>query len=148
MRKAAAVFALVLFLLPRSAATDSGLTFIVNKDNPVQALSRNDLVDYYEKRKRQWPDGSSVRFIDREPGSPERAKFLKEILGQSESDVDLFWFAQKIHSGDSMPVQIPSDSMVIEMVKSFKGAIGYVTSSTPLSGTQVRRITISSGAKQ
>src|ERR1700722_17989953 len=106
-----ACLALLLSFLPSPVLAESGLVFIVNRDNPVGSITREDLIDYYEKRKRLWPDGSPVRFIDRETGSSERARFLKECLMKTESDVDLFWFGQKLHSGDAMPIQIRSESL-------------------------------------
>jgi ABC-type phosphate transport system substrate-binding protein len=116
-------------LSPPKAICDSPIVFIVNGSNPATSVGVLDLVDYYEKRRRQWPDGETVRFIDRNVGSSERQTFLRDVLKQSESDVDLFWLGQKLHSGNSLPIQVSSDDLVIELVKSFRGAIGYIAAS-------------------
>jgi ABC-type phosphate transport system substrate-binding protein len=121
---------------------EPSIVFIVNKQNPENTINVRDVVDYYEKRKRQWPDGTPVRFIDRNPGSPTREAFLQGILKQSESDIDLFWFTQRLRSGSSIPIQVSTDSLVIEMVKSFRGAIGYVSASAKLSNAPIKVIQV------
>lgn len=134
------ILAFLALLMPVTAVTENPILFIVNKSNPMTSIGLRDLIDYYQKKQREWPDGSPVRFIDRNPGSPERQVFLREVLHQSESDVDLFWYGEKFHSGTSVPIQVSNDDLVIEMVKSFRGAIGYVSSSTKIKGDDVKEI--------
>jgi len=122
------------------ASCDSPIVFIVNNANPATSVGMLDLIDYYRKTRREWPDGTAVRFVDRNVGSAERQAFLREVLKQSESDVDLFWLAQKLRSGNSTPIQVSGDDLVIELVKAFQGAIGYVSSSKKLDGMGVKPI--------
>lgn len=131
-----------IFSSPHLARCDSPIAFIVNNSNPATSIGLLDLIDYYEKKRREWPDGERVTFIDRNVGSEERQAFLQEVLKQSESDVDIFWLSQKLHSGNSIPIQVSSDDLVIEMVKSFPGAIGYVSSSKKLATRKVKQIHI------
>ena len=112
----------------------------------MTSLGLRDLIDYYQKKQREWPDGVLIRFIDRNPGSPERQTFLRDILHQSESDVDLFWYGEKFRSGTSIPIQVGSDDLVIEMVKSFRGAIGYVSSQSKIKGEDVKEIKLTGKA--
>jgi ABC-type phosphate transport system substrate-binding protein len=118
------------------------IVFIVNSRNPVTSISREDLIEYYEKRRRLWPNGGEVRFIDRSPGSPERAAFLSEVLAESESDVQLYWFNQKFRSGNRMPIETSSNEMTIEAVRSFEGAIGYVSPSVASNAKGVKVIKV------
>ena len=136
------LLALILFSLtePTPGLTETPVFFIVNKANPVTSISRRDLVDYYQKKRREWPDGVPVRFIDRNSGSPERQGFLRGVLHQSESDVDLFWYGEKFRAGTSVPIQVANDDLVVEMVKSFRGAIGYVSSLSKIKGEDVKEI--------
>lgn len=124
------------------AEPNNDIVMIVNKDNPVTSLSINEIKDYYFKRKRHWPDGSSVRFIDRSPGVAVREIFLKKILDKTSEDVDLFWIGQKLYTGDSAPLRETSDSMTIQFVSSFKGALGYIspTAVLPLNNVKIIKV--------
>jgi ABC-type phosphate transport system substrate-binding protein len=140
------LFVFLGLMLCSDSRAESRIVFIVNRDNPATQISARDLVDFYEKKKRFWPDETPIRWVDRIPGSPERDAFLKDIIKQSESSIDMYWYGQKLHSGDSIPLQVRSDEMVIEFVKSFKGAIGYVSSTTRLSGEPVKPIKVTGRA--
>jgi ABC-type phosphate transport system substrate-binding protein len=140
--------ALVGLTVSSNSRAEPRLVMIVNQDNPATQISLRDLADFYEKKKRYWPDDTPVRFVDRNPGSPERKTFLRTILKQSESSIDLYWYGQKLHSGDSTPLQVSSDEMVIEFVKSFKGAIGYVSLSTRIAGEPVKVIKVTGAGQE
>ncbi|OFZ29509.1 MAG: hypothetical protein A2622_07210 [Bdellovibrionales bacterium RIFCSPHIGHO2_01_FULL_40_29] len=116
----------ILFYSCLSLARADDITFIVNENNPATSISRAELVDYFFKKKRKWPDGTSVRFLDRKNDSLVRKVFLSEYLNKSSEDVELFWIGQKLYSGDSAPLKESSDSMALQFVKSFKGAISFV----------------------
>ncbi len=98
---------------------------IVNSSNSATEITLGDLADYYFKRKLRWPDGSKVQFIDQKDGGPRKGLFLK-LLDKSQRDLDLFWIGEKNFSGSSAPLQAPSDTMVLSMVGTLPGAIGYV----------------------
>ncbi|MES2964420.1 MAG: substrate-binding domain-containing protein [Bdellovibrionota bacterium] len=126
-----------------STASESvTLVFIVNADNPVGAISEGDLREMFFKRKKSWPDGTAVRFIDRSSGSAIRQDFLKSILMKKSDEIEMYWIGQKLYSGDSAPLQQASDAMTIRFVESFKGAIGYVSSSTELSDRKVKAVKV------
>ncbi len=118
------------------------LVFIVNAANPAAELSTNEIREIYFKRKRHWPDGESVRFIDRSPSSYLREFFLKRVIKKSNSDVELFWIGQKLYTGDSAPLRESSDYATIQFVSSFKGAIGYVSPEVSLADKNVKVIKI------
>lgn len=123
------------------AFSDESLVFIVNLKNTATTISAQDLKDYYYKKKRSWPDGTSVRFIDRVNGSL-RKMFLTDILKATAEELDLFWIGQKLYSGNSAPLQESSDSLVIQFVNSFDGGVGYVSSSTPINSKKVKAIQV------
>jgi ABC-type phosphate transport system substrate-binding protein len=125
-----------------SPAAAEDLVVIVNSENPAAALSENDLRDYYFKRKRQWPDGTTVRFLDRVPETPIRKSFLRKFIKKTTEDVELYWIGQKLYSGDSAPLRESSDALTVQFVSSFKGAIGYVSASAALAGRNVKAVKV------
>lgn len=132
---------------PAGAAGSASIVFIINSGNPATSISRDDLVEFYEKTRRLWPDGVEIRFIDRAAGSSVRETFVRDVLQRTERDVQLYWFSQKIRSGNRMPIQATSDEMAIEIVRSFEGAIGYVSSSASLAGKGVKPIRVTGLSK-
>lgn len=120
----------------------TALVFIVNAENPETTVSAAEVRDYFFKRKRSWPDGTGVRFIDRATGSAVRQEFLRSVIKKRADEVDMFWIGQKLYSGDSAPLQEATDSMAIRFVESFKGAIGYVSPTTDLTGRKVKVIKV------
>ncbi|MGZ5280283.1 MAG: hypothetical protein ACXWC9_10090, partial [Pseudobdellovibrionaceae bacterium] len=71
---------IILFLFLTACCLNTAqavdIVFIVNDQTPVSSLSTVDIKDYYYKRKKTWPDGTAVRFIDRAPGSDVRNVFI------------------------------------------------------------------------
>jgi ABC-type phosphate transport system substrate-binding protein len=130
------------------SAEGEDLVFIVNGNNPVTEVSANDIRDYYFKRKRQWPSGESVRFIDRSLTSNIHDIFVRRILRKSNSDVELFWIGQKLYTGDSAPLRETSDNSTIQFVSTFKGAIGYVSTSTVIGEQNVKVIKVTGSKKE
>ncbi|MEK7357390.1 MAG: substrate-binding domain-containing protein [Bdellovibrionota bacterium] len=136
---------LILAILMTASLTNAqapGLVFIVNLENPSTTISASDLRDFYFKRKRSWPDGTGVRFIDRTTGSALRQEFTRSILQKKVDEIDMYWIGQKLYSGDSAPLQESSDAMTIRFVESFKGAIGYVSTSTDLTEKKVKVVKV------
>ena len=132
---------ILLLMLLRPAQADEPIEFIVNSANPASELSSIDIVDYYLKKRRNWSNGNGVRFIDRLDDSSERSVFLKNFIKRSSRDVELYWIGQKIATGNSSPLQAPSDLAVEILVSRFPGAIGYVSGSFP-TGSSVKKIKI------
>lgn len=133
---------LIAMAAPMDLSAADSVIIIVNKANPATSMSSRVLADYYKKKKTHWPNGMLVRFIDQKAGSPIRKTFLERFLRQTPHAIDLFWIGQKLYTGDSAPVQAPSDAMVIQMVASFDGGVGYVSPSSDLAGEDVKPITV------
>lgn len=108
------------------------IDIIVNEQNPITELSDTQVVNFFLKKTRQWPNGVPVRFFDQMDEKEERKIFLKNFVKKSAREVELYWIGQKLYTGNSSPLQINSDSMMAGVVARFPGAIGYV--SHPFSG--------------
>ena len=112
----------------------------MNAANPENQISRTQLRDFYYKKRRTWPNGDVVRFIDRGKGSASRKVFLAEVLKKTEEELELYWIGQKLYSGNSAPLQEASEARVIHFVSKFPGAIGYVKKSVSLEEKNVKAI--------
>jgi len=54
---------------------------IVNKTNPIEAISLGELAGIYEGSKTKWSEDSEITAINRPADSPIRAVFYKTVLG-------------------------------------------------------------------
>jgi hypothetical protein len=102
---------LFIFLLavPARASSDEDIVFIVNAANATIEVTKEDIVDFFFKRKRTWPDGGRVRFIDMKDGSSDKQVLLKNYLGKTARELDLFWISEKNFNGQGAPIQAPSE---------------------------------------
>lgn len=136
------IFLTMQWVCVQSVKAETDITFIVNAQNPTSEISLSELKNYYYKRKRTWPDGTNVRFIDRAAGHPSRKVFINLYLEKSVEDLELYWIGQKLYSGDSAPLKEASDNMTIQFVAAFKGAIGYVPSSINIVNERIKVLRI------
>lgn len=105
---------------------------IVNENNPLQSITKDQLRDYFLKKTKSWPDGSPVKFFDRREESRERNVFLKIFIERSSREVETFWIGQKLYTGHSAPTQVNNDSMAMALISRFPGAISYLDADVPL----------------
>jgi ABC-type phosphate transport system substrate-binding protein len=110
-----------------------GVTFaqsfqvVVNVDNITESLSQKELADLFLKKKKKWDDGEVVRPVDLNSTSEVRSLFSKTILKKNIAAVRSFW-QQAAFSGTAIaPPEKKSDLEVIDYVKKYKGAVGYVS---------------------
>ncbi len=118
------LFGLLLFF---SAARAEELAMIVNSQNSINTISQTQVSDFFLKKAKQWPGGTTVRFFDRSDTSELRKSFIRSYIHKSSRDIELYWIGQKLYSGLSAPSQLSSDNMTEIMVSRFSGAIGYVS---------------------
>ncbi len=119
---------MLTLLLSLHAMAASDIVVIVNEKNPVSSIKSSELVDFFMKRTRNWPNGDTVRFFDYRDENVNRKVFLKKFVQKTSREVELYWIGEKIYTGNIAPIQITSDSMMTSMVSRFPGGIGYVSS--------------------
>src|SRR5262245_18023848 len=84
-------------VLPTSE--EVALAIVVNKANPIENLSSNDLRSLLLGEQRTWANGRRVTIVMREPGQPERRAVLKAVCRMTDSDY-IRYFMQAQFSGD------------------------------------------------
>ena len=132
--KKIATLLLGLFVLGSSASAGSqGVTLVIiaNPMVPTTQITARDLNDYYLKKKRFWPDGTTpVRPIDWTEGQPARQVFLSRVLGKSEGEMAQYWMGQKLYTGDQPPMSLDSGNSICNLVSAIKGGLGYFLASS------------------
>jgi ABC-type phosphate transport system substrate-binding protein len=104
------------------------IVVIVNKANPIKALTREDLRPIFQTKKLQWDDGSRIEAIDLPDNESIRSGFSAAVLGLDAERVARYWVDRKIRGGERPPPKVPSPGSVVRLVAAKAGAIGYVQS--------------------
>jgi ABC-type phosphate transport system substrate-binding protein len=103
-------------------------------------IPRAALSSIFLKQAPRWGDGSAVLPVDQSVRSPVRHSFSNDVLQQGLVEVQVYW-QRKMASGLTPPPVKTSDEEIVAFVASTPGAIGYVSSSTPLPDS-VREVAI------
>ena len=110
---------------------------IVHPENPTTNVDRKFLEDAFLKKITTWPNGNSIRPVDRTASSPVRRAFSEEVLNRSVEAVKGYW-QQRIFSGrDVPPPELETDDDVVSYVLKYDGAVGYVSGEAALKGARV-----------
>src|ERR1700719_3510916 len=74
--------------VPISSADQPNLTeplvIVVNRSNPVDELSFDELRRIFLGNRSHWPNGRRITLVMREPGEPERKTILRDVCGMNE----------------------------------------------------------------
>ncbi len=117
---------MVLGASPAEAAGDP-IVVIVNKSNPVENLSMEELKKLFLSDRSRWDTGKAVAPVILPPGTPERTAFLKMVCGMSDAEMSKY-FMQAAFTGKSAtpPKQVSSAAALKAFVAESPGAIGFV----------------------
>jgi ABC-type phosphate transport system substrate-binding protein len=108
------------------AAQDVGYRVIVNATNPVGHLTRDQVSKIFLRRINQWDNHQPVLPVDQTADSPVRRSFTKEIHGRTIAAIQTWWQQQTFAGIGVAPPERASDTDVIEYVRRYPNAIGYV----------------------
>ena len=123
-----------LFVLGSSVYAQSEMPFriIVNAENEIPLLTRENAANVFLKRVQVWETMDSIIVVDQQPTSPVRRVFTREILNRDVGAVRAYW-TQVIYSGLAVPpTERRTDTEVIEFVATHPTAVGYVSATAKL----------------
>jgi ABC-type phosphate transport system substrate-binding protein len=131
----ALLFVLAVAMLAAGAApvasADATFRVIVHPQVKGSQIPRAALSSIFLKQAPKWGDGSAVLPVDQSVRSPVRKAFSSDVLQQGLVEVQVYW-QRKMGNGVIPPPVKTSDEEIVSFVASTPGAIGYVSSSTPL----------------
>jgi ABC-type phosphate transport system substrate-binding protein len=129
------VLTATLALLPSPAlhAQDVGYRLVVHASNPIAHLTRNQVSQIFLRKVTQWDNRQPVLPIDQTADSPVRRTFTKQIHQRTIASVQTWWQQQTFAGIGVAPPERASDGEVIEYIRKYPGAIGYVRMGVPIS---------------
>ena len=127
LNKAIIAGVLALHVGVTTAAAD--VVVIVNRDNPITTLSKEDAKRIYLGKDKSFPNGEKVRAADQAEGNAARDKFYAAVVEKTDAQIKAYW-SQLIFTGKGTPPDmIGGDSAVKKWVAEHKSGIGYVDAS-------------------
>jgi ABC-type phosphate transport system substrate-binding protein len=135
-----AVLPLLTLATVGSAQAEQSFLLVVNSENPVNSLSRDDVSKLFLGKVGRWEHGEEVLPADQSSDSALRERFSDEIHGRSVSAIKAYW-QQQVFAGQGVgPPELGSDSEVVDHVQRHSGAIGYVSAKTSTKDVKVIEI--------
>jgi predicted metalloprotease len=102
------------------------LVVVVNAQCGIAAMSRNEVVNIFFGRNRQFFNGTEAQPVDMVDSHPDRAQFYSSLVGKSLADINAYW-ARQIFSGRmQQPVKMNTSEEVLKWVLSHRGGIGFI----------------------
>jgi len=130
-------FALGTPPITHAAQQNKLIWVIANRSVAATALSREELRPIFQARKTTWPDGSSVRPFNLAPTAYARQAFDNAVLGLSPELMLRYWIDRRVRGDAHPPKSVSSDEIMLKVVKSSIGAIGYVEAASVDSSVKV-----------
>ena len=103
---------------------------IVAKDNPVAALSPEQVAQIYTGASNAFPGGGAARPLDQPEGNALRDEFLARVLEKNAAQFKAVW-SRLIFSGKAnRPRTLPGSAEVKKAVAGDASAIGFIDRAT------------------
>lgn len=137
-----AIAAAYVLLLPISLrAQDVSYSLVVHASNPIAHLSRDQVSRIFLRKITLWDNRQPVLPIDQTPDSPVRRTFTKQIHQRTIASIQTWWQQQTFAGVGVAPPERDADVDVLEYIRRYPNAIGYVRSSVPV-GSDVKTVTV------
>jgi ABC-type phosphate transport system substrate-binding protein len=113
-------------LLVLSCPTFAEILVVVNPQNSLQTLSKEDVARMYLGKVKNFPNGSAVAALDQHKDSSVREEFYHKICDKSPSQVSSYW-SRLIFTGKGVPPRaLDSEAAVKEWVATHPDSIAYI----------------------
>ena len=106
-----------------AAATASAQVVIVNAQNSVSSLNKEQVEQIFMGRTNAFPGGGAVTLID---NAALRDAFYQAAVGKSGDQAKAYWAKLEFTGKGKPPVEAANGKAVAEQVAKNPGAIGYV----------------------
>jgi len=116
-------------LLWSVSLTAGELAIVVNKNNPLDNLSKRDLKRIYLSDMTKWEDGKDILTITLPPASAERKAFQDKVLGMSTDDLAKYLNDEQIKGKNIKASSVQQSGKSAKLfISKVPMAIGYADS--------------------
>lgn len=111
------------------AVARAELVVVVNVRSGVAAMTRNEVINIFFGRSRQFFNGIEAQPVDLLDSHVDRARFYQGLVGKETSQVDAYWSRQLFSGRTRPPPRVGSSEEVVKWVVANPGGIGFVDAS-------------------
>jgi|APLak6261666328_1056055.scaffolds.fasta_scaffold08014_2 hypothetical protein len=113
-------------LMQPAADARAELVVVVNARLGVAAMTRNEVVNIFFGRNRQFFNGAEAQPVDMTDAHPDRERFYAALVGKDLSEVNAYWSRQVFSGRMQPPPKAATAEEVLKWVVSHPGGIGFV----------------------
>jgi hypothetical protein len=113
-------------LVQPAAEVRAELAVVVNARCGVAAMTRNEVINLFFGRTRQFFNGIEAQPVDMLDAHPDRARFYNGLVGKDLSEINAYWSRQVFSGRMQPPVKVGSQEEVLKWVVSHPGGIGFI----------------------
>lgn len=113
-------------LLCCSLAAQADLFVIVNVDNPVTAMTADQIERLFLMKAKRFESGEAAEPVNQPETSKARAAFNAKVLRRNEQQLKYYWSRKMFSGSDKPPPIVGGDTEVETFVAATKGGIGYL----------------------
>ena len=137
-----AVMLVGVLVLPASlGAQDVDYRVVVHRSNSVTRLSRDQVSKIFLRKVTLWDNRQPVLPVDQTANSPVRRAFTKQVHQRTIASVQTWWQQQTFAGVGVAPPERATDTEVLDYVRKYPNAIGYIRAGTPL-GADIKTIDV------
>jgi hypothetical protein len=113
-------------LFQPAAEVRAELVVVVNARCGVAAMTRNEVINIFFGRNRQYFNGTEAQPVDLSDTHPDRSRFYGLLVGKDLSEINAYWSRQVFSGRMQPPAKVGSTEEVLKWVVSHPGGIGFV----------------------
>jgi ABC-type phosphate transport system substrate-binding protein len=129
-------------LLPASLpGQEVGYRVVVHTSNSVKQLTRDQVSRIFLRKVTLWDNRQPVLPVDQAAESPVRRTFTKQVHNRTIASVQTWWQQQTFAGVGVAPPERASDSEVLDYIRKYPNAIGYVRIGFPV-GADIKTLDV------
>lgn len=99
------------------------LVVIVNPGSGVEKLSRDEVINIFLGRYKQFPSGLAAQALDTDP---LKARFYAELVNKPLADINAYWARLKFSGQTRPPIQAEHTEAALSFVSTQTSGIAYI----------------------
>lgn len=120
---------LILILCVFSVNAQEPLVVVVHKNNPIEELSRSELIDLFMGKYVAFPNNVKAIPVELNGDHEVKVEFYQSLVGMTLSRVNAYWSRLHFTGRKRAAVFKPNENDIINFIMTNEQAIGYMPQS-------------------